>query len=168
MRRLEGAYKMMIMSEHELVRRAIYGARPVHQEKSATRVLATKPAHSDLIHAHFVRDVAQVKSSSCSTRTNPVASRPSGQERRAFCIFEYIYFARPDSNLSNRNVYKVRVEMGRQLARENPSMPWSCPLPDGNCAGLGYSLESNIDYQMAFCAESLAGRSFSAAVAEAG
>jgi amidophosphoribosyltransferase len=82
--------------------------------------------------------------------------------RRAFCIFEYVYFARPDSTIANRSVYKVRVEMGRQLAREFPvAADVVVPVPDsGNCAGLGYSLESRIPYEMAFVRNHYVGRSF--------
>ncbi len=81
---------------------------------------------------------------------------------RAFCIFEYVYFARPDSNIANRNVYKVRVEMGRQLAREHPrEADLVIPVPDsGNCAALGYSLESGIPFEMAFVRNHYVGRSF--------
>ena len=82
--------------------------------------------------------------------------------RRAFCIFEYVYFARPDSTIANRNVYKVRVEMGRQLAREFPiEADVVVPVPDsGNCAALGYSLESGIPFEMAFVRNHYVGRSF--------
>ena len=84
------------------------------------------------------------------------------QDRRAFCIFEYVYFARPDSTIANRNVYKVRVEMGRQLAREFPiAADLVVPVPDsGNCAALGYSLESGIPFEMAFVRNHYVGRSF--------
>jgi len=82
--------------------------------------------------------------------------------RRAFCMFELVYFARPDSSISGRNVYKVRVEMGRQLARENPTAAdLVVPVPDsGNCAALGYSLESGIPFEMAFVRNHYVGRSF--------
>jgi amidophosphoribosyltransferase len=77
-------------------------------------------------------------------------------------VFEYVYFARPDSTIANRNVYKVRVEMGRQLAREHPvEADLVIPVPDsGNCAALGYSLESGIPYEMAFVRNHYVGRSF--------
>jgi amidophosphoribosyltransferase len=84
------------------------------------------------------------------------------QEKRALCVFEFIYFSRPDSNIMNRNVYKVRVELGRQLARENPiDADIVVPVPDsGNCAALGYSLESGIPYETAFIRNHYVGRSF--------
>ena len=116
----------------------------------------------DLIHAKFVRDVEPGeiviinKSGLKSIQAFPV------HERRAFCVFEYVYFARPDSTISNQNVYKVRVNMGRELARENPvDADIVVPVPDsGNCAALGYSLESRIPYEMAFIRNHYVGRSF--------
>jgi len=82
--------------------------------------------------------------------------------RRAFCIFEYVYFARPDSTIAGRNVHRVRVAMGRELAREYPRQAdLVVPVPDsGNCAALGYSLESGIPFEMAFVRNHYVGRSF--------
>ena len=84
------------------------------------------------------------------------------QKRRAFCMFEYVYFARPDSTISGRNVYKVRVEMGRQLAREHAvEADLVIPVPDsGVYAGLGYAEESKIPFELAFIRNHYVGRSF--------
>ena len=73
-----------------------------------------------------------------------------------------MYFSRPDSNIANRNVYKVRVEMGRQLARENPvDADIIVPVPDsGNCAALGFSMESGVPFEIAFVRNHYIGRSF--------
>ena len=74
----------------------------------------------DLIQAQFVRDVEPgeiVIIDDVGLRS--IQAFPE-QEKRSFCIFEYVYFARPDSNIADQNVYKVRVNMGRELARENP------------------------------------------------
>jgi amidophosphoribosyltransferase len=77
-------------------------------------------------------------------------------------MFEYVYFARPDSTIAGRNVYKVRVEMGRQLAREFPvEADLVIPVPDsGVYASLGYAEESGIHYEMAFIRNHYVGRSF--------
>ena len=164
MRRLEGAYSLIIMSEHELVGvRDPYGFRPLSIGKVGDAwVLASETCAFDLIHAHFVRDVQPGEIVIIDKNGLRSIQAFPEQEERAFCIFEYIYFARPDSNLANRNVYKVRVEMGRQLARENPiEADVVVPVPDsGNCAGLGYALESGIEYQMAFVRNHYVGRSF--------
>jgi amidophosphoribosyltransferase len=83
-------------------------------------------------------------------------------KKRAFCIFEYVYFARPDSTIAGRSVYDVRKEMGRQLAREHAvKADLVIPVPDsGVCAAMGYSEESGIPFEMAFIRNHYVGRSF--------
>ena len=162
--RIEGAYSLVIMTENELIGvRDPYGFRPLCLGRvDDAWVLASETCALDLIHARFVRDVEPGeivfinRDGLTSTQAFPE------HERRAFCIFEYVYFARPDSTIANRNVYKVRVEMGRQLAREYPiAADVVVPVPDsGNCAALGYSLESGIPYEMAFVRNHYVGRSF--------
>jgi amidophosphoribosyltransferase len=164
MRRLEGAYSLVILSEHELVGvRDPYGFRPLSIGRVGDAwVLASETCAFDLIHAKFIRDVEPGEIVIIDKNGLRSIQAFPEHERRAFCIFEYIYFARPDSTVANRNVYQVRVEMGRQLARENPiEADVVVPVPDsGNCAALGYSLESGIEYQMAFVRNHYVGRSF--------
>lgn len=161
---IEGAFSLVIMTEHELIgARDPHGFRPLSIGKVGDAwVLASETCALDLIHAKFVRDVEPGeiviinKDGLSSIQAFPL------QERRAFCIFEYVYFARPDSTIANRNVYKVRVDMGRQLAKEYPiEADIVVPVPDsGNCAALGYSMESGIPYEMAFVRNHYIGRSF--------
>jgi amidophosphoribosyltransferase len=161
---IEGAYSLVIMTDHELIGvRDPHGFRPLSIGKVGDAwVLASETCAFDLINAKLVRDVEPGeiviinKDGLTSIQAFPL------QERRAFCIFEYVYFARPDSTIANRNVYKVRVDMGRQLAREYPiKADIVVPVPDsGNCAGLGYSMESGIPYEMAFVRNHYIGRSF--------
>jgi amidophosphoribosyltransferase len=164
MRRLEGAYSLVIMTETDLIGvRDPYGFRPLCIGKLGEGwVLASETCALDLIHAKFVRDVepGEIVIINESGLTSMQAFPE--QERRAFCIFEYVYFARPDSTIASRNVYKVRVEMGRQLAREHPvEADLVVPVPDsGNCAALGYSLESGVPFEMAFVRNHYVGRSF--------
>ena len=163
-RRIEGAYSLVIMTDQEIIGvRDPHGFRPLSIGRAGEGwVLASETCAFDLIHAKFVRDVEPGeiviidKSGLRSIRAFPE------HEQRAFCIFEYVYFARPDSTIANRNVYKVRVEMGRQLARENKiDADIVVPVPDsGNCAALGYFLESGIPYEMAFVRNHYVGRSF--------
>ncbi len=168
-RRIEGAYSLAIMTERELIGvRDPYGFRPLSLGKlDDAWVLASETCAFDLIHAKFVRDVEPGEIVIIDKNGLRSIQAFPEQERRAFCIFEYVYFARPDSTIANRNVYKVRVEMGRQLAREHPiEADLVIPVPDsGNCAALGYSLESGIPYEMAFRAQPLRGAEFFAAVA---
>jgi len=161
---IQGAYSLVIMTEKELIGvRDPYGFRPLSLGKLGDAwVLASETCAFDLIQAKFVRDVEPgevvVINQEGITSLHPFPE----QDRRAFCIFEYVYFARPDSSIANRNVYKVRVEMGRQLAREFPiQADVVVPVPDsGNCAALGYSFESGIPFEMAFVRNHYVGRSF--------
>ena len=162
--RIEGAYSLVIMTENELIGvRDPHGFRPLCLGKiDDAWVLASETCALDLINARFVRDVAPGEIVAISRDGLTSLQAFPEQKRRAFCIFEYVYFARPDSTIANRNVYKVRVDMGRQLAREYPiQADLVVPVPDsGNCAALGYSLESGIPFEMAFVRNHYVGRSF--------
>lgn len=163
-RRIEGAYSLVIMTEQELIGiRDPQGFRPLSIGKVGDAwVLASETCAFDLIQAEFVRDVQPGEIVIINKDGLRSIQAFPEEKRRAFCIFEYVYFARPDSNIANRSVYKVRVEMGRQLARENPiEADIVVPVPDsGNCAALGYSLQSGIPYEMAFVRNHYVGRSF--------
>lgn len=163
-RRIEGAFSLVIMTENELIGvRDPHGFRPLCIGKvDDAYVLSSETCALDLIHAKFVRDVEPGEIVIINKEGIKSIQAYPEQERRAFCIFEYVYFARPDSTISNRNVYKVRVEMGRQLARENGvDADIVVPVPDsGNYAALGYSLESGIPYEIAFIRNHYVGRSF--------
>ena len=88
--------------------------------------------------------------------------RPFRAERETFCIFEHIYFARPDSNLNGHNVYEFRKELGRTLAREHPvAADVVVPVLDsGNTAALGYAEESGIPYEQALIRNHYVRRTF--------
>ena len=162
--RIEGAYSLVIMTENELIGvRDPHGFRPLCLGRiDDAWVLASETCALDLINARFVRDVEPGEIVAINRDGLTSMQAFPEHERRAFCIFEYVYFARPDSTIANRNVYKVRVEMGRQLAREYPlAADVVVPVPDsGNCAALGYSLESGIPFEMAFVRNHYVGRSF--------
>jgi amidophosphoribosyltransferase len=163
-RRIEGAYSLVIMTEQELIGiRDPHGFRPLCLGKiGESYVLSSETCALDLISAKFVRDVAPGEIVIIDKNGLRSIQAFPEQTKRAFCIFEYVYFARPDSNIANRNVYKVRAEMGRQMARENPrEADLVIPVPDsGNIAALGYSLESGIPFEMAFVRNHYVGRSF--------
>jgi amidophosphoribosyltransferase len=163
-RKLEGAYSLVIMTENELVGvRDPHGFRPLCLGRLGDAwVLSSETCALDLIHAKFVRDVEPGEIVAINQDGLRSVQAFPEHERRAFCIFEYVYFARPDSTIANRSVYRVRVELGKQLARENPvQADIVVPVPDsGNCAALGYSLESGIPFEMAFVRNHYVGRSF--------
>jgi amidophosphoribosyltransferase len=164
-RRIEGAYSLVIMTEKELIGvRDPHGFRPlcIGRTENGAWVLSSETTALDLIHAQFVRDVAPGEI--VIINENGVTSIQAFPEhqKRAFCIFEYVYFARPDSFIGGHTVYDVRKEMGRQLAREhNVKADLVIPVPDsGVCAAMGYSEESCIPYEMAFIRNHYVGRSF--------
>ena len=162
--RIEGAYSLVIMTESELIGvRDPHGFRPLCLGRiDGAWVLASETCALDLIHAQYVRDVAPGEIVAINRDGLTSWQAFPDHTQRAFCIFEYVYFARPDSAIASRSVYQVRVEMGRQLAREFPiAADIVVPVPDsGNCAALGYSLESGIPFEMAFVRNHYVGRSF--------
>ncbi len=164
LRRIEGAYSLVMLTERELLGvRDPHGFRPLCIGRlDDAWVLASETCALDLIHAKYMRDVEPGEIVAINEHGLSSTQAFPEQERRAFCIFEYVYFARPDSTIANRNVYKVRVDMGRELARENGiEADIVVPVPDsGNCAALGYSLESGIPFEMAFVRNHYIGRSF--------
>jgi amidophosphoribosyltransferase len=163
-RKIEGAYSLVVMTENELIGvRDPHGFRPLCIGRiDEGWVLASETCALDLIHAKFVRDVEPGEIVVINENGLSSFQAFPEQQRRAFCVFEYVYFARPDSTIADRNVYKVRVEMGKELAREFPiKADIVVPVPDsGNCAALGYSLESGIPFEMAFVRNHYVGRSF--------
>ena len=163
-RRIEGAFSLVILTETELIGvRDPHGFRPLALGTlDGAYVLSSETCAFDLIHARYLRDVEPGEIVVISREGLKSIQAFPEHQREAFCIFEYVYFARPDSHLAGRNVYKVRVEMGRQLAREHRiDADVVVPVPDsGNCAALGYSLESGIPFEMAFVRNHYIGRSF--------
>ncbi len=164
-RRIEGAYSLVILTENELIGvRDPHGFRPlsIGRMSNGAFVLSSETCAFDLIQAEFIRDVEPGEVVIIDANGMRSVQAFPEHQRRAFCVFEYVYFARPDSNIANRNVYRVRVDMGRQLAREHRiEADIVVPVPDsGNCAALGYSLESGIPFEMAFVRNHYVGRSF--------
>jgi amidophosphoribosyltransferase len=164
LRRIEGAYSLVIMTEKELIAaRDPFGFRPLAIGRlNGAWVVASESVAFDQIQAQFVRDVEPGEIIIINEKGLISLQAFPEQKRRAFCIFEYVYFARPDSTIANRSVYNVRKEMGRQLAREFPlKADLVIPVPDsGVCAAMGYSEQSGIPFEMAFIRNHYIGRSF--------
>jgi amidophosphoribosyltransferase len=164
LQRIQGAYSLVILTERELIGvRDPYGFRPLSIGRVGDAwVLASETCAFDLIQAELVRDVAPGEAVIINRDGLRSVQAFPEHHRRAFCIFEFVYFARPDSTIARRNVHQTRVELGRQLAREHRrEADIVVPVPDsGNCAALGYSLESGIPFEMAFVRNHYVGRSF--------
>ncbi len=161
--RIRGAYSLVIMGENEIIGvRDPHGFRPLSIGKlDGAWILSSETCAFDLIHAEFVRDVepGEIVIINKDGLRSVKMDTPS---RSALCIFEYVYFARPDSLLEDRTVAHVRMELGRQLARENPvKADVVVPVPDsGNYGALGYSEEAKIPVEFAFVRNHYIGRTF--------
>ncbi|MBA2585312.1 MAG: amidophosphoribosyltransferase [Chthoniobacterales bacterium] len=163
LRRLEGAFSLVIMSEREIIGvRDPFGFRPlVLGRLDEAYILASETCALDLVHAEFIREIEPGEVLIISE--NEIRSEwPFRDESPAFCMFEYVYFARPDSLIGGVNVAKVRTEMGRELARRFPAeADIVVPVPDsGNYAALGFAQELNIPYEHAFVRNHYIGRTF--------
>lgn len=162
--RLYGAFSLLILTEKELIAiRDPYGFRPLSIGMfDGAYVVASETCAFDLIGAEYLRDVEPGEM--VIINDNGVnSSRPLYAPRNAFCIFEFIYFSRPDSYIfGNQNVNSLRKEFGRQLAREHPvDADLVIPVPDsGVPAALGYAKESGIPFDFGLIRNHYVGRTF--------
>ena len=163
LRRLEGAFSLVIMSEREIIAvRDPFGFRPLVLGKlDDAYVIASETCAFDLIHAEFIREI-EPGEVLIINEEGLRSEWPFRDESSAFCMFEYVYFARPDSIIGGVNVAKVRTEMGRELARRFPvEADIVVPVPDsGNYAALGFAHELNIPFEHAFVRNHYIGRTF--------
>jgi len=162
--RLKGAFSFILMtSQGELVGiKDPNGFRPLCLGKlNGSYVLASESCALDLVQAEFIRELDPGEI--VIIRDNGIKSlRTPTPKTSHFCIFEFIYFARPDSTISGMNVYQVRKAHGRRLAREAPvNADLVMPFPDsGTYAALGYSEESGIPFEMGMIRNHYVGRTF--------
>jgi len=163
LRKIQGAFSLVMMSEKEIIGvRDPFGFRPLSLGKiDGAWVLSSETCAFDLVHAEFVRDIepGEVVIINEDGVRSEFLFPP---QRKAFCIFEYVYFARPDSIINDINVARVRTEMGRELARLHPvEADVVVPVPDsGNYAALGFAEELGIRYEHAFVRNHYIGRTF--------
>ncbi len=163
LRQVTGAYSLLILTPDALYAvRDPSGFRPLVLGRAEDAwVVASETCALDLIEARYERDVEPgevVKITDGQVQT----LRPFAPAERLHCVFEYVYFARPDSVLWGRNVHTVRKALGRELAREHPvEADVVIPVPDsGTSAALGYSEESGIHYEMGLIRNHYVGRTF--------
>ena len=163
LRMIEGAFSFVLMGEQEIIGvRDPFGFRPLVLGKlDDAFILASETCALDLVHADYIREIEPGEV--VIINDDGIRSEwPFKEERKAFCIFEYVYFARPDSLINDRNVSKARVAMGVELAKLHPvDADIVVPVPDsGNYAALGYSQQLNIPYEHAFVRNHYIGRTF--------
>ncbi|MDE7307476.1 MAG: amidophosphoribosyltransferase [Lachnospiraceae bacterium] len=165
MRKIKGAYSLIIMSPRKLIgARDPFGFKPLCiGKRDNAYILASETCALDTISAEYVRDVEPgeiVTITKDGIVSDTSLCIPKKMEAR--CIFEYIYFARPDSIIDNVSVYNSRITAGKYLALDSPvEADVVVGVPEsGNAAALGYSLQSGIPYGTAFIKNGYVGRTF--------
>ncbi|MDB5593196.1 MAG: purF [Hyphomicrobiales bacterium] len=163
LRYLEGAYSLVALSNKKLIgARDPLGIRPlVLGELDGHYILASETCALDIIGARFVRDIENGEVVVISD-TGIESHKPFPPQQQRPCIFEYIYFARPDSYVHGRHVYDVRKRMGAELAREaGVEADVIVPVPDsGVPAAIGYARESGIPFELGIIRNHYVGRTF--------
>ncbi|MDH4163552.1 MAG: amidophosphoribosyltransferase [Nitrospirota bacterium] len=160
---LQGSYSLLLLSEEELVGiRDPHGFRPLVLGRAGEAyVLASETCALDLIEATYIREVEPGEMVIISSK-GISSSFPFKKAEPSHCIFEFIYFARPDSWVFGQNVYTTRKEFGRQLARETGvTADVVIPVPDsGVPAALGYAEEAGIPFDLGIIRNHYVGRTF--------
>ncbi|MFV0415430.1 MAG: amidophosphoribosyltransferase [Chthoniobacterales bacterium] len=163
LRRLEGAFSMVLMGEKEIIGfRDPNGFRPLSLGRLGDAyILTSETCALDLIQAEYIREIKPgevviIDENGCRSEF------PFPKRREAFCIFEYVYFARPDSDIGDVNVKAARVEMGRELARRHPvDADVVVPVPDsGVYCAMGFADQLGIPFEMGFVRNHYIGRTF--------
>ncbi|MBU0687229.1 MAG: amidophosphoribosyltransferase [Candidatus Margulisbacteria bacterium] len=163
LKQCKGAFSLVVLTQDKLIAaRDPNGIRPLSIGKlSNAYVVASETCALDIVGAQFVRDVANgeivvIDKDGLRSKTW------SRGEKEALCIFEYIYFARPDSVLSGRNVYEARYQMGKSLAKEHPvKADMVMPVPEsGIPAAIGFAVESGIPFGEGLIKNRYVGRTF--------
>jgi amidophosphoribosyltransferase len=160
---LEGAYSLILLTQKQMIGlRDPRGFRPLCLGKlNGSYVLASETCALDLIQAEYVREVEPGEIVIIDEQgLRSIKPFPSTQP--ALCVFEFIYFARPDSRVFGESVYQTRKRLGRELALESPvACDVVIPMPDsGNCAGLGFAEASGIPFEMGITRNHYVGRTF--------
>jgi amidophosphoribosyltransferase len=163
LRMIQGAFSLALLTpEYILAARDPHGFRPLCIGRvNGSYVIASETCAFDLINAEYIRDVEpgevlRIEENSLDSQ------HPLTKEKPSFCVFEHIYFSRPDSLVFGRTVNSSRREMGKSLAREHPAdADVVVPVPDsGVSAAIGYSQESGIPLEFGLIRNHYVGRTF--------
>lgn len=163
LRQVSGAYSLILMTENELLAaRDPRGFRPLCLGKlEGAYIVASETCVMDLIEAEFIREIEPGEL--ILINENGLQSFfPFKKEETKHCVFEHIYFARPDSFLFGEHVYMARKEMGKAMAQESPAdVDLIVPVPDsGVVSAMGFAEESNIPFEMGLIRNHYVGRTF--------
>ncbi|MGD1924666.1 MAG: amidophosphoribosyltransferase [Paracoccaceae bacterium] len=163
LRLVEGAFSVIAMTRTKMIGvRDPMGVRPLMLgQYQGAWILASETCALDIIGADFVRDI-EPGEMVIITDDGVQSSRPFDPAESRFCVFEYVYFSRPDSVIDGLSVYEARRKIGVELAREAPvEGDIVCPVPDsGTPAAIGFAQESGIPYAMGIIRNAYVGRTF--------
>jgi amidophosphoribosyltransferase len=162
--KIEGAYCLAIQSRSKMfVIRDRFGIRPLSlgKLKDGGYIVASETCAFDLVGADFIRDVEPGEMLIFEEGKEPISEKIFEPDFHP-CAFEYIYFARPDSTIDGKNVYEMRLEMGKRLAREVPAdVDLVLPVPDsGVAAARGYAEGLGVPFEMGIVRNHYVGRTF--------
>ena len=165
MNRIKGAYSMIIMSPQKLIAaRDKNGFRPLCYGKTSNGeyIIASESCALDSVGAEFIRDIEKGEILVFGKEGIKSIKEHCGKEKQTSCVFEYVYFARPDSIIEGKNVHEARIKAGEILAEEHPvNADVVVGVPDsGLDAALGYSKASKIPYGIGFIKNKYIGRTF--------
>ena len=165
MDKIKGAYSMIIMSPQKLIAaRDRNGFRPLCYGKTSNGeyIIASESCALDSVGAEFIRDIEKGEILVFGKEGIKSIKEHCGKEKQTSCVFEYVYFARPDSIIEGKNVHEARIKAGEILAKEHPvKADVVVGVPDsGLDAALGYSKASKIPYGIGFIKNKYIGRTF--------
>ncbi|MDG1282133.1 MAG: amidophosphoribosyltransferase [Pseudorhodobacter sp.] len=163
LRRVEGAFSIVAMTRTKLIGvRDPLGVRPLVLGRLGDGwALSSETCALDIIGAEFIREIEPGEMVVIDAK-GLESFHPFERQKSRFCIFEHVYFSRPDSILGGRSVYETRRQIGVELAKESPvEADLVCPVPDsGTPAAIGYSQQSGIPYAMGIIRNQYMGRTF--------
>ena len=163
LRKINGAYSLLVMNKNFIYAvRDPHGFRPLVLGKlKDSYILASETCAFDIIDAEYIREVQPGELIEIS-KYGVKSYFPFKRKKQSLCIFEYIYFSKPDSIIFDNSVYDMRISLGRMLANQSPvDGDIIVPIPDSStCAALGYSKESGIPYELGMIRSHYIGRTF--------
>ncbi len=165
LRRVEGAFSIVAMTRTKLIGvRDPLGVRPLVLGKLEGDgwVLSSETCALDIIGAEYVRSIEPGEMVVITAKNGVESHFPFRHQNSRFCIFEHVYFSRPDSIIDGQSVYETRRQIGVELAKESPvEADIVCPVPDsGTPAAIGFSQQSGIPYAMGIIRNQYMGRTF--------
>jgi amidophosphoribosyltransferase len=163
LKQVRGAYSLLVMNRDKIYAvRDPYGFRPLVLGKlGSSIVVASESCAFDIIDATYEREIEAGELLEISA-AGVKSYRPFEKKEQSLCVFEYIYFSRPDSIIFNKSVYDMRLRLGRMLAHQAPvKADIVIPIPDSSvCAAIGYAREADIPYELGLIRSHYIGRTF--------